>query len=271
MRLRLMLGELGMAANCLPKAAPTRRKVAGAIAMFLCVGSAALGQAAPPADARIPPSIVIGFMGGNVASDDASRNELIVANRLRASYPEGSYVQVFANRDFEDAHKRILQLLGPTPTSDLSSEDKKRARIVLYGHSWGASAVVTLANELKKDGIPVLLTIQVDSVQKRSQNDAIIPGNVERAANFFQPNGMLHGRNEIRAADPEHTTILGNFRYSYKEAPAECHSYPWYERVFIKTHIAIECDPVLWKRIEVLIRGSLDQPAEQSAGLPSAR
>ena len=269
MRLFLMLGEAGMAANCLRRAAAKRLQVAGAVAMFLCAGSSALGQAAPHDDMRIPPSIVIGFMGGNVASDDASRNELIVANRLRASYPEGSYIQVFANRNFEDAHKTILQLLGPTPTSGLSPEEKKRAKIVLYGHSWGASAVVTLANELKKDGIPVLLTIQVDSVQKRSQNDAIIPGNVERAVNFFQPDGMLHGRNEIRAADPEHTTILGNFRYSYKETPAECHSYPWYERVFIKSHIAIECDPVLWKRIEVLIRGSLGQPAEQSAGLRS--
>jgi hypothetical protein len=230
-----------------------------------------MGQAAPPDGTQIPPAMVIGFMGGNVASDDASRSELIVANRLRASYPEGAYIQVFANRNFEDAHRKILQLLGTSQTGDLSSDKRNRARIVLYGHSWGASAVVTLANELKKDGIPVLLTIQVDSVQKRSQNDSLIPGNVERAINFFQPDGMLHGRTEIRAADPAHTTILGNFRYSYQEAPAECHSYPWYERVFIKTHIAIECDPVLWKRIEVLIRGSLGQPAEQSAGLRSAR
>lgn len=239
----------------------------GALLLFLGLASSAPGQTAPPEDTRLAPSIVIGFMGGNVASDNASRNELIVANRLRAAYPEGSYIGVFANRSFEDAHKKILQLLGATPSGVPTREEKTRAKIVLYGHSWGASAAVTLAGELKKDGIPVLLTIQVDSVQKRSQNDGVIPDNVARAINFFQPDGMLHGRAEIRAADPARTEILGNFRYAYKEAPPECRSYPWYERVFIKSHIAMECDPVLWKRIEGLIRGSLGLPAEQSAAL----
>jgi len=41
--------------------------------------------------------------------------------------------------------------------------------------------------------------------------------------------------------------------------------YPWFERVFIKTHIAIECDPVLWQRIEGLIRESLGPPQETAA------
>ena len=35
--------------------------------------------------------------------------------------------------------------------------------------------------------------------------------------------------------------------------------------MFIKTHIAIECDPVLWTRIENLIRASLGQPEQNAA------
>jgi hypothetical protein len=267
MNLSVTQGEPGVALNYRSKFVAARLLVLGLPALLLSLSSAPIGQAVPADSTQSPPAMVIGFMGGNVASDDASRSELIVAKRLRASYPEGTYIQVFANRDFEDAHRKILQLLGASQTGELSPDQKNRARIVLYGHSWGASAVVALANELKNDGIPVLLTIQVDSVQKHSQNDSLIPGNVGRAINFFQPDGMLHGRTEIRAVDPAHTTILGNFKYNYKEAPAECRSYPWYERVFIKTHIAIECDPVLWKRIEGLIRGSLGQPQEQSAAL----
>jgi hypothetical protein len=205
-----------------------------------------------------PQAIVIGFMGGNVAPDDATRNELIISNRLHASYPHGVYFQVLENRRVEDAHRKVLQLLRD-PNS------KTHARIILYGHSWGASAVVTLADELKQDGIPVLLTIQVDSVQKKGQNDRLIPDNVARAINFYQPDGMLHGRPAIAAANPARTQILGNFRYAYKEAPPSCSTYPWYERMFIKTHIAIECDPVLWTRIENLIRDSLGQPDQMAA------
>ena len=61
------------------------------------------------------------------------------------------------------------------------------------------------------------------------------------------------------------TQILGNFRLSYKNVPAECSAYPLYERLLIKSHIAIECDPVLWKRIEGLIRDSLDRPSNETA------
>lgn len=221
-----------------------------------------------------PQTIVIGFMGGKVSHDE-NRNELVISKRMRPSYPADAYFGVFENRRLEDAHQEILHLLSntvehPLPeglSRPLSDPEKRRARIILYGHSWGASAVVTLANELHKDGIPVLLTIQVDSVEKRGQNDAVIPDNVTRAINFYQPDGMLHGREEIHAANPARTQILGNFRYSYKDgdAPNECRAYPWFERVFIKTHIAIECDPVLWKRIEGLIRDAISPTGEAAA------
>jgi len=224
-----------------------------------------------PVTMHPPPAIVFGFMGGNVGATDPTRNELIIANRLRASYPQGVDFEIFENRRVEDAHQKILLLLGVTPGHALSVAEKSRARIILYGHSWGASAVVTLAQKLQQDGVPVLLTVQVDSVEKKGQDDAVIPENVQRAVNFYQPNGWLHGRSEISAADPSRTQILGNFRVNYKQAPAECHPYPWYERAFIKTHIAIECDPNLWKRIEGMIRDSLERPGDEAAAVHSAR
>jgi len=214
-------------------------------------------------DSQPPQAIVIGFMGGNVAPDDPTRNELIISGRLRESFPTGTYFEIFENRRFEDAHQKILQVLGlqrETIAAQPSEAKKQTPKIILYGHSWGASAVVTVADELQRDGIPVTLTIQVDSIQKKGQHDAVIPANVALAVNFYQPDGLLHGRQEIRAADPSQTQILGNFRVNYKEMPSECSPYPWYERKFIKTHIAIECDPALWSRIESLIRESLATP-----------
>ena len=81
-----------------------------------------------------------------------------------------------------------------TTTGRYPSEEKHNARIVIFGHSWGASETVTLARKLERDGIPVLLTIQVDSVAKIGQNDALIPANVGQAINFYQPDGIVHGR-----------------------------------------------------------------------------
>ena len=73
-------------------------------------------------------------------------------------------------------------------------------------------------------------------------NDAVIPANVARAANFYQPHGLLHGQAKIRAADPARTRILGNFRFEYKAASYSCEKYPWYDRFFVKAHTQIECD-----------------------------
>lgn len=241
-------------------------------ALVFCFVSAALAQqqnSLAAANNYPPRAIVIGFMGGKVSPDDAIRNERIMSDRLRARYPRSVYFEVFENRRLEAAHQKILQLVGTTASGLSSASARPKTEIILYGHSWGASAVVTLANELQHDGVPITLTIQVDSIEKKGQRDAVIPANVARAINFYQPDGMLHGRAEIRAAAPAVTQILGNIRFSYSELHAECSLYPWYERKFIKTHIAIECDPVLWQRIESLIRDSLGAPSTETATLHS--
>lgn len=208
-----------------------------------------------------PPIIVIGFVGGFVKRDNAVHSEVQLASRLRQDYPSGVQVEVFENHSREKAHKQILRLLDIDESGSLTAEEKQQARVIIYGHSWGASETVALARELEKDGIPVLLTIQVDSISKAAQNDMLIPANVLQAANFYQPNGLFRGRPQIRAADELHTQILGNFRFDYKAHPVSCPNYPWFGRVFMKAHIAIECDPVVWNQVESLIRSKLPSPA----------
>ncbi len=186
--------------------------------------------------------------------DDPIRSEVKLANHLRAEFPSGVYVQTFENRHRKKALSAILTQLGADRSGLLSKNQKRQARIILYGHSWGGSAMVQLARDLSKRGIPILLTVQVDSVRRFGLDDRVIPPNVARAANFYQPNGMIHGREEIRAADPTKTQILGNFRYDYKEHPIHCPEYPWYDRTFAKSHTEIDCDPAVWSRVEALIR-----------------
>jgi hypothetical protein len=209
--------------------------------------------------------IVIGFVGGFVHHDDAVHQEVQLAAHLRKDFPSGIQVRVFENHQKRQAHQEILRLLDSDQNGTLSAEEKRQGRIILYGHSWGASETVSMARALQKDEIPVLLTIQVDSVSKPGNDDRSIPANVAQAVNFFQLDGLLHGRRQIVAADPLHTQILGNFRLDYKTNRVDCEGYPWYARIFMKPHIEIESDPKVWNQVESLIRSKLPSAHNASA------
>ena len=192
--------------------------------------------------------------------DNMLHVEVQLAARLREQYAPDTYTQVFENHREIEAYWKILELLDVDHSGSLSDEEKRNARIILYGHSWGASEAVELARQLEQDSIPVLLTIQVDSVMKHKENDALIPANVAEAANFYQTDSVLHGRPEIHAADPKRTRILGNFRFDYKANPISCaDNYPWLVRHFAKPHAEIECDQNVWEQVEALIRAKLPQ------------
>jgi len=239
---------------------------------FLLQGQLSSTSPVGPAEvAARPPDIVIGFVGGFVRHDNLVHSPVQLAARLREDYPAGVYVEAFENRRREDAHQKILQILDTDHDGSLSAEEKQRARIVIYGMSWGASESVTLARELEKDGIPVLLTIQVDSVSKMHEDDALIPANVAEAANFYQLDGLLHGRPEIHAADAARTRILGNFRFDYGANPISCDKYPWYDRIFAKSHTEIECDAHVWNQVESLIRSKLPRAASSAKARLSAQ
>ncbi len=220
-----------------------------------------------PADIAPPPqTIVIGFLGGFVRHDDAVHSEVQLAQRLRSEYTAGVRVEAFENRRRDDAHKLILSFVAADHDGRPTGEQKRAARVILYGHSWGANAVVALARDLETNGIPVLLTVQVDSIAKGGQNDGVIPGNVAQAVNFYQDKGFLHGQRQIRAADATRTQILGNFRMDYAANPIACPQYPWFDRIFMRSHIEIECDPSVWQRIETLIREQLPAQVARESG-----
>jgi hypothetical protein len=237
---------------------------------FLCFAMASAEAGAPQPVTPVenpaaPRAMVIGFVGGFVKHDAHAHSTVQVVEHLRNQQREGVYVQSFANRHRDQAYKEILRHLDRDNDGTLSSEEKRDARIVIFGHSWGASETVTLARKLERDGIPVLLTIQVDSVAKIGQNDSLIPANVGQAINFYQPDGIVHGRPQIRAADPTHTEILGNLRYDYKASPVSCEGYPWFDRILVKAHTEIECDPKVWSQVESLIHSKLSPETPATA------
>ena len=201
--------------------------------------------------------LVIGFMGGRVRANNLVHPEARIAQELQAEHPCSVRTLVFANHHAPAALRSVLQSLDTNQDGTLSSEEKKAARIVIYGHSWGASEAITLADRLNQIGIPVLLTAQVDSVRKEGENDALIPPNVGEAINFYQAEGLLHGRAKIHAADPTKTVLLGDHESFYRRASISCSGYPWFARIFMKEHIEIENDPRIWKKIKSLMQGFL--------------
>jgi len=204
-------------------------------------------------------AIVIGFVGGFVRSDDGKHPEVLFAALLRQRYPSTVHAEVFANHDGRNALRRVLHLLDTDGDGVLTAGEKKQAPIIIYGHSWGASQAVTLAHDLGRLGIPVSLTIQVDSVHKPGHDDAVIPPNVRNAVNFYQTRGLIHGRSRIRASDPERTNIIGNFRRSYRNRQIDCDNYPWLARHLNKPHHEIENDPLVWEQIASMIDSELSK------------
>jgi dienelactone hydrolase len=238
--------------------------VFGLLTAALSASAAPAKQPCPGVSAR-PCTIVIGFLGGYVSRNSAIRSEVKMAKQLKADYAETALVETFENRRIDDADKEIVRFIAGGDNAKASDEQKRQARVVIYGHSWGGWATIELARKLEKQGIPVLLTVQVDSVSHWWKNDSMIPANVEKAINFYQSAGLLHGQKEIRAADASHTQILGNKAYDYRKKPVECEGYPFWDRWFAKTHMQIECDPSVWGQVESLIRAELGPPSAQSA------
>jgi hypothetical protein len=204
----------------------------------------------PPSPA---PSIVIGFLGGFTKANNAKRPEVLFATYLREHYAPDVHAEVFSNRNEKGALNYVLRLLDTNFDGSVSDQEKKRAKIIIYGHSWGASETAAFARELGQRSIPVLLTIQLDIISKYGQEPVEISPNVESAVNFYQPRGPLHGRTTIIASDPARTKILGNFRMTYGRRSVNCANYPWFVRTFNKPHHEIENDANVWDQVALLI------------------
>jgi len=247
-----------------------------AAAATLAVASSAPAQVLPisfqPA-AHSPTLIVVGFVGGFVHENDDRHPEVQMIQRLSGANADDVRAATFENRNRKEARKEIVRWLDTNGDGQLSDGEKQSARIILLGHSWGGSAVIRLANELNKRGIPVLMTIQLDSINKGPGDDCVIPSNVEQAVNFYQTHGLAHGCQALHPVDARRTRILGNYRYEYAAQPSGCRSYSWFNRHVLKTHNAMDCDTQVWALVEEQIRTQMQvaTSAPDAARLPTAR
>ncbi len=204
----------------------------------------------------LPPgsTLVVGFLGGWDHWNDPDRGVRKLALKLRGDDP-GVFAEALSNHRQAVALRLIQAAFDTNHDGRLDAEERARARVILYGQSLGGGAVVNMARKLQTLGIPVLLTVQVDSV---GFSDGVIPANVFAAANLFQHDGPpIMGRRTIRPADPSHTRIEGNFQYHYGSKYVDLSSASWRRKVLGRTHTKMELDPEVWTKVEGLIRDAI--------------
>ena len=195
--------------------------------------------------------LIIGIMGGREPWNNDARNVRKLALKLRSMNDPETCVETVENKKRSLAVELINNAFDRNRDGKLDERERASIRLILYGQSFGGAAVVKLARQLKKMDVPVLLTVQVDSI---GRGDRTIPPNVARAANLFQRNGwFIRGEPEIHAEDPARTTIIGNFKYDYSHKQVDVSRVPFMKKAFRVAHTRMEYDSDVWTKVEELI------------------
>ena len=170
---------------------------------------------------------------------------------LKLRQRNGVFAESISNHNQRVALKLIRRALDTNGNGKLDAGEKARARIILFGQSWGGGATLDVAQKLDRLGVPVLLTVQVDSVGLR---DGVVPANVKAAVNFYQHDPLtIEGRSKIRAADSSKTAIFGNFEESYIGRSVDKTNSSWARSTLGGSHAKMELDPEVWNRVEQYI------------------
>jgi hypothetical protein len=167
----------------------------------------------------------------------------------------GVSVETVENKKRKLAIELIHHAFDRNSDGALDNQERRDVRLILYGQSFGGAGVIKLARELADKGIPIELTVQIDSV---GLGDVVIPSNVVRAANLFQQGGMfIRGEPEILAEDPAKTRIIGNFEFDYRDKDIDLSQVSWVKKMFRAAHTKMDFDPQVWGMVESLILDTL--------------
>jgi pimeloyl-ACP methyl ester carboxylesterase len=152
--------------------------------------------------------IYAGFVGAMETSDHKASGIVQIRDTLRGpAYGDvcaSSFVPYnpSAGLDWILAH-------FPVHSGRFSPEEAQAGpRIILAGHSTGGWATLAVARELRDRGIPVELTIQVDSV---GIDDVTVPSNVKQGAIFYAHDCLMFMTTKrLKLQDASKTTIVAH-------------------------------------------------------------
>lgn len=199
--------------------------------------------------------LILGFMGGREPWNNGKHCVRRLALKLRSMNLPDVHIETVENKRRSLAIELVKNAFDRNHDGKLDPTECASAKLILYGQSFGGAAVVKFARQLNQIGVPVLLSVQVDSI---GRGDSIIPTNVTRAANLFQRNGwFIRGEREITAEDPAKTTIIGNFKYDYSNSKIDISKVSWLKKSFRIAHTRMEHDDDAWGKVEELVLASI--------------
>jgi hypothetical protein len=203
-----------------------------------------------------PPTLVLGIAGGWEPAEAPWTITRRIGLHLELQQFPNTHFESIGNHHLDQAKTLITQTVDLNHDGTLSTEERAKARIILYGQSLGGAASVNLCRWLNKQKIPVRLNVQIDSVGLR---DGKIPRNVKEAANLYQRDfGPIRGQSKIKPEDPKLTRILGNWRYTYpRNKLIDTSDWPIAHRLIVNPHLKMEFDPEVSGKVEELIATAL--------------
>ena len=234
---------------------PGRRRATAPILIALAgLGCGSASRSLPAVPHPIPAGscLVVGFLGGNDRWDDASKGVRRLALELRRD--PRLQAETFENRRVREALGFVEAALDADGDGEVDLDEASRAPVVVYGQSLGGWATLVFARLLGTRGVPVRLTLQIDSV---GWSDAVVPPNVRWAANLYQDEGaVIAGQHPIRPADPARTTIVGEWEFDYDRPPGNeirIDGLPWHKTILRADHARMDRDPRVWRMAERLV------------------
>jgi hypothetical protein len=158
-----------------------------------------------PADCKI---VYAGFVGAMETSNHKHSGVVQIRDILRGPGYGDVCAESFVPISWASGRDWILTHFASHPGRLTESEILQSPRVILVGHSTGGWAVISVARDLRNKGIPVELTVQVDSV---GVTDSTVPRNVRTCAIFHARDILMFmTTKKVRMEDPLHTRLLAN-------------------------------------------------------------
>jgi hypothetical protein len=185
-----------------------------------------------------------GFVGAMESPNRKGSGVVQIRDALRGSAYPDVCSDSFIPLSWESCRNWILRQFPAHSGPFTQAEIDDAPRIILIGHSTGGWAMLKVARDLRDKGIPVELTVQLDSV---GITDYTVPSNVKRSAIFHARDLlMLLTTKSIRMEDPQRTKLVANI--VVKNA----------------SHLSITCDP----RVKNLVLSTIVEIREDIAQFP---
>ncbi len=221
--------------------------LSAALAGPQAAGAQHTGDFTTPTPLASGSTLILGFLGGGKRSGDENRPAIQLAERLRVLEIPAVYIETTGHDRYVQALKLVEAATRRDAKGRCPVQGCSKIQLLLYGRGEGGATVLRLARELKSLGLPVALTVQVDTA---GRSDGVIPSNVARAANLYDAGAATAGGTRIRAEDPAKTQILANLLFSEDGKWLDLPEGVSPGRPRHARSAQFDSDPQVWNRVE---------------------